>query len=91
MTTNKGDVQLLAGRDDLLEDGLRLFGYGAFWQQYRSQEPPGGRPHAGHVVGVDLDGVPPDEVGGKGDGIGLGHQHLFTHLDDRGVLPYTGA
>ena len=53
-------------REDVLH---QLRGGGALGQQQGGQEPARRRADGGEVVGVDVDGVPADLVGGEGDGV----------------------
>src|SRR5438876_5953893 len=40
----------------------------------------------GDVIGVDLERVPADLVGGERDRVGGGHEIAVAHVDDRRVL-----
>ena len=76
-------------------DGLPTESYG-YWSQYDftgaawtvlAARSAGGS----DIVGVDVDRVPANLVGGEGDGIGLGHQVDPAHVDDRCVLAHLRA
>ena len=64
----------------------------ALGQQGGDEEPAGSRAHGGQVVGVDVDDVPADAVGGERDGVGLGDQAVaVAHADGADVAPDSGA
>ena len=60
----------------------------ALGQQHRVEHPQRARAAGGHVVGVDIDGIPADLVGGKGDGVGLDDHVAVAHVDDGHILAH---
>ena len=67
-------------------------GFGeAIGEQDGSQEPLGYTAGTRQVVGVDLNGVPADVVGGKGNGVGFSDEKAVAHVDDGGVFADLGA
>ena len=57
-------------------------------EQQGSQKPARRRPAHDDVVGVDVQRVPAQVVGGKGDGIGGGDQVAIAEVDHGGVLAH---
>ena len=60
-------------------------------QQQRGEKPARRATHAGDVVGIDVDRVKADGIGGKGDGVGLGDEQSVPEVDYRRILTGTGA
>ena len=76
-----------AGSHDVLKNALYQTSVGvALRQQQDRQEPARARSHGGHIVGIDVDRVPAQVFGGKGDGIAFRHQVAVPHIDDRRIF-----
>ena len=72
VAADKGDADVFAGIGDLVE-GLLDLGLGhVLGDEEGGEEPAGLGARGGDVIGVDVDGVPANLVGGEGDGVGLG-------------------
>src|SRR5439155_141296 len=80
-------VELIARLVELVEERRdRGLGGRAGWKQERREEPTRTRAAYGDVIGVDLERVPADLVGGERDRVGGGHEIAVAHVDDRRVL-----
>jgi len=85
-------ADLPAGLLDLGEDRLNHCGPAVLLGEQRAtQEPARLRARRGDVVGVDVDGVPADAVGGEGDRIGLDHQESVAEVEHRAIEADPGA
>src|SRR2546422_726166 len=79
--------RMVAGGVELVEERRdRGLGGRAGWKQERREEPTRTRAAYGDVIGVDLERVPADLVGGERDRVGGGHEIAVAHVDDRRVL-----
>jgi len=75
----EGDAEFPAGVSQAGKYAVHQVGVGfRFGKQYGREEPPGRRAHGGDVVGVDIDGVPADFLGGEGDGVGFRNECAGT-------------
>ncbi len=75
MPPDQGDVETVTGGGNLVEDVVDEFAARALLRQEEGgQEPPGYSAGAGNVVGVDVNGIPPDLVAGKRNRVGLGDE-----------------
>src|SRR5256886_6650587 len=87
VATDERHVELIARRVELVEERRdRGLGGRAGWKQERREEPTRTRAAYGDVIGVDLERVPADLVGGERDRVGGGHEIAVAHVDDRRVL-----
>ena len=92
MAADEGDPDVSAGVGDLAE-GVFDPGLGhVLGDEERGEEPAGLGARGRDVIGVDVDGVPADFVGGEGYGVGLGNEDAVVgHGDYGGVLADAGA
>ena len=86
MSPDQGDSQGGAGLPKLLENIPNQATIGPFGQEQSCHQPARGGSHDRQVVGVHLDQVPADQVGGEGHGIGLGDQVAVAEVDQRRIL-----
>src|SRR5438477_405053 len=87
VATDERHVELIARRVELVEERRdRGLGGRAGWKQERREEPTRTRAAYGDVIGVDLERVPADLVGGERNRVGGGHEIAVAHVDDRRVL-----
>ena len=87
MPARQADPQRFARVVDLREDRFGQFRGGLPGrQQHRRQEPTRLPAHHRDVVGVDVDRVPADLIGGEGDRIGLGNQVAVAEIEHGGVF-----
>ena len=87
VAADERDLQLLARLAELGEERAhRVLVGAALGQQQRGEEPAGRAPRTSDVVGVDVQRVPAEVVGGERDRIGGGHQVAVADVDDRRVL-----
>ena len=66
----------------LIDQGGRRF---PFREEEGGHQPARPGPSRGDIVNVDLEQVPADCVGGKGDRVGFYHPKAVAHLDHRAV------
>jgi hypothetical protein len=91
VATDQAGADLPAGGEDLLGDGQWQVRRRALRQQEGRQEPARGRAPRGHVVGIEVDGVPADVGGGEGDGVAGQDERAVPHPHGGGVLAGRGA
>ena len=86
MSPYQRNAQLRARIADLPEYPLYFRLRRPLGNQQRSHQPSRRSPHRSDVIGVDLHQVPTDEIGRKGDGVGLGDEEAIPKIDERGIL-----
>src|SRR5215510_13471802 len=90
MPTHQGNTQLVTGLAHLRKNVLyQSSGGPGLWQQQCGQEPTRRTPHGRDVVGVHRDGIVPNGISRKRDGIGFRNEEAVTHVNHGGVLAYT--
>jgi hypothetical protein len=90
MPAYQGNTQPVTGLAHLRKNVLYQGSGGpGLWQQQGGQEPARRAPHDGDVVGVHRDGIVPNGIGRKRDGIGFRNEETVTHVNHGGVLAYT--
>ena len=81
------DAKLIARDLHISHDRVDELGRGGtFRKEQHHKEPQGPGAHDGHVVGIDVDRIPPDVIGGKRDGVGRDDQATVARIDDGCVL-----
>jgi hypothetical protein len=73
-------------RGDIVEDVVNGSAVRALGHHHGGEKPQGPSAHHRDVVGVDVNGVPADAIGGKGDWIGGDDEPAPVHRDDCRVL-----
>ena len=87
VTAREADPQGRTRVGDVGKDALgHLRSRSSGRQEHRRQEPARRRTHHRDVVGVHIDRIPPDLVGGKGDGVGFGDQVAVAKIKHGGIL-----
>ena len=90
MPAYQGNAQLMTGLAHLRKNVLHQGSGGpGLWQQQRGQEPARRTPHDRNVVGVHRDGIVPNGIGRKRDGIGFRNEEAVAHVNHGGVLAHT--
>jgi glutamate formiminotransferase len=92
VTADERHFHLVAGVLERAEQrGHRLVGGAALGQEERGEEPARPRAADGDVVGVHHERIARDVVGGKGHGIGGGHEIAVAEIDDGRVFTDAGT
>ena len=92
MPADQGDAERGAGRAEVGKQTPHVGFFPLLRQECRRQQPARRRAQAGEVIGVDVDGVPADAVGGERDRVALGNEQPSVagrtkHVYDRGIGP----
>ena len=92
MSTNQGDAERGTGRAEVVKQPPHVGLFPLLRQERRRQQPARRRAQAREVVGVDVDGVPADAVGGERDRVAFGNEQppitgRTKHVYHRGVGP----
>ena len=85
-------AQCAAGAERVAEDVAYKGGpRPALREQERRQKPARARTECGDIVGVDVDGVPAEALGGESDGVGLRHEVPVAPVNHRRVFTQARA
>jgi hypothetical protein len=87
VAASQGDTQFVARAPHIGHYRLGQFGRCAtFRKEHDDKKPEGACAHDGNIVGVDVNCVTPDLIGGEGDGIGGDDEIKISSIDDRRIL-----